>query len=77
MKKYLSLWSVSALLALNSCVQEDLMKTGGEEVAAQISLSLPGNAVQTRVDADNPALTDMRLFIYVYNSNNELVTTIK
>ena len=77
MKKYLSLWSVSALLALNSCVQEDLVKTGGEEVAAQISLSLPGNAVQTRVDADNPALTDMRLFIYVYNSNNELVTTIK
>lgn len=76
MKKYLPLLSIPALMALNSCMQEDIVKNGGQEVTAKVSITLPGNGAQSRTgdadasdtnDPENPVLTsNMRLFIFVY-----------
>lgn len=75
--------SIPALMTLNSCMQEDIVKGNGEEVTANITLNLPGNGVQSRTngessttDAPTASTENMRLFISIFDGG-KLIETIE
>lgn len=76
MKKYLSLLSIPALMTLNSCLQEDIVKNGGEEITAKVNITLPDNGVQSRVvTGPETDYSSMRLYLAIYYGD-EIVKTI-
>lgn len=76
MKKYLSLLSIPFMMALNSCLQEDIVKNNGQEISAKVSIIIPENGAQSRaVSGPTTELSGMRLFLAIYNGD-EIVKTI-
>lgn len=76
MKKYLSLLSIPALMTLNSCLQEDIVKNSGEEITAKVNITLPGNGVQSRaVTGPETDYSSMRLYLAIYYGD-DIVKTI-
>lgn len=76
MKKLFYLSMVAMLLAFTSCLKDDFAsENSGNEQNVKLSINIPQKNTDSRAAHSNPALTNMRLFLYVMY-DGKIVSTV-
>lgn len=76
MKKLFYLSMVAMLVAFTSCLKDDFAsENSGNEQNVKLSINIPQKNTDSRAAHSNPALTDMRLFLYVMY-DGKIVSTV-
>lgn len=76
MKKLFYLSMMAMLLAFTSCLKDDFAsENSGNERNVKLSINIPQKNTDSRAAHSNPALTNMRLFLYVMY-DGKIVSTV-
>lgn len=76
MKKLFYLSMVAMLMTFTSCLKDDFAsENSGNERSVKLSINIPQKNTNSRTAYSDPALTGMRLFLYVMY-DGKIVSTV-